>query len=193
MAGLPVLLPSIPRAGGYRKAHFLGDVIAAVIVAIMLIPQSLAYALLAGMPAEVGLYASILPLVLYAVLGTSSTLSVGPVAITSLMTAAALSDVAAQGTGDYLAAAVTLAALSGAMLFACGVLRLGILANFLSHAVVQAFVTASAIVFINSAASRGVNHHSLSCSCRSTPSMNSLTMNNVCLSRPTSKMLTMLG
>lgn len=146
MAGLPGLLPSIPRAGGYHKAHFLGDVIAAVIVAIMLIPQSLAYALLAGMPAEVGLYASILPLVLYALLGTSSTLSVGPVAITSLMTAAALSDIAEQGTGDYLSAAVTLAALSGVMLFACGILRLGILANFLSHSVVQAFVTASAIV-----------------------------------------------
>lgn len=146
MTGLPILLPSIPRGGAYAREHFLGDVIAAVIVAIMLIPQSLAYALLAGMPAEVGLYASILPLVIYAVLGTSTTLSVGPVAITSLMTAAALSDVAEQGTGDYLSAAVTLAALSGAMLFACGVLRLGVLANFLSHSVVQAFVTASAIV-----------------------------------------------
>ncbi|GJM12994.1 MAG: sodium-independent anion transporter [Pseudohongiella sp.] len=120
--------------------------IAAVIVAIMLIPQSLAYALLAGMPAEVGLYASILPLILYALFGTSTTLSVGPVAITSLMTAAALSDIAQQGTSDYLSAAVTLAALSGAMLFSCGILRLGILANFLSHSVVQAFVTASAIV-----------------------------------------------
>jgi sulfate permease, SulP family len=146
MPNLPFLLPSIPRAGGYDREHFLGDVIAAVIVAIMLIPQSLAYALLAGMPAEVGLYASILPLVLYAILGTSSTLSVGPVAITSLMTAAALANVAEQGTGDYLSAAMTLAALSGAMLFACGFLRLGVLANFLPHSVVQAFVTASAIV-----------------------------------------------
>lgn len=146
MASFPVLLPSIPRAGRYDREYFFGDVIAAVIVAIMLIPQSLAYALLAGMPAEVGLYASILPLVLYALLGTSSTLSVGPVAITSLMTAAALADVAEQGTGDYLAGAITLATLSGAMLLACGILRLGVLANFLSHSVVQAFVTASAIV-----------------------------------------------
>lgn len=146
MLSLTCLLPSIPRGGLYNREYFLSDVIAAVIVAIMLIPQSLAYALLAGMPAEVGLYASILPLVAYAVLGTSSTLSVGPVAITSLMTAAALSGVAEQGTADYLSAAITLAALSGAILLACGLLRLGALANFLSHSVVQAFVTASAIV-----------------------------------------------
>ena len=140
------LLPSALKAGRYDRHHFLGDVIAAVIVAIMLIPQSLAYALLAGVPAEVGLYASILPLIAYAILGSSSTLSVGPVAITSLMTAAALSDVAAQGSADYLTASITLAALSGAMLLACGLLRIGILANFLSHTVVQAFITASAII-----------------------------------------------
>ena len=146
MAFLSGLLPSALKAGRYDRHHFLGDVIAAVIVAIMLIPQSLAYALLAGMPAEVGLYASILPLIAYAILGSSSTLSVGPVAITSLMTAAALSDVAAQGAADYLTAAITLAALSGAMLLGCGILRLGILANFLSHTVVQAFITASAII-----------------------------------------------
>ena len=146
MAFLSGLLPSALKSGRYDRYHFLGDVIAAVIVAIMLIPQSLAYALLAGMPAEVGLYASILPLIAYAILGSSSTLSVGPVAITSLMTAAALSDVAAQGSADYLTAAITLAALSGAMLLGCGILRLGILANFLSHTVVQAFITASAII-----------------------------------------------
>ena len=140
------LLPSALKAGRYDRHHFLGDVIAAVIVAIMLIPQSLAYALLAGVPAEVGLYASILPLIAYAILGSSSTLSVGPVAITSLMTAAALSDVAAQGSADYLTAAITLAALSGAMLLGFGTLRFGILANFLSHTVVQAFITASAII-----------------------------------------------
>lgn len=146
MAFLSGLLPMALKAGRYDRHHFLGDVIAAVIVAIMLIPQSLAYALLAGMPAEVGLYASILPLIAYAILGSSSTLSVGPVAITSLMTAAALSDVAAQGSANYLTAAITLAALSGAMLLGCGILRLGILANFLSHTVVQAFITASAII-----------------------------------------------
>jgi len=120
--------------------------IAAVIVAIMLIPQSLAYALLAGLPPEVGLYASIVPLAVYALVGTSSTLSVGPVAITSLLTAAALADLGEQGSVDYLAGAITLAALSGAMLALFGILRFGLLANFLSHSVVQAFVSASAII-----------------------------------------------
>ena len=124
----------------------MGDMVAAIIVAIMLIPQSLAYAMLAGLPAEVGLYASIFPLIAYALLGTSSTLSVGPVAITSLMTAAALAEVAQQGSAGYLEAAITLAALSGLILFAFGILRLGFLANFLSHSVVSAFITASAII-----------------------------------------------
>lgn len=146
MAHLAGLFPTITSARHYSRELLLNDIIAAVIVAIMLIPQSLAYALLAGMPAEAGLYASILPLLVYAVLGTSATLSVGPVAITSLMTAAALSGVAEQGTGDYLSAAITLAALSGAFLLLAGVLRLGLLANFLSHVVVQSFVAASAII-----------------------------------------------
>ena len=110
---------SFPVAGWmkhYNKESFLSDLIAAVIVAIMLIPQSLAYAMLAGLPPEVCLYASIAPLIAYALLGTSSTLSVGPVAITSLMTSAALAEVAQQGTADYLPGAITLTALSGVML-----------------------------------------------------------------------------
>jgi len=130
----------------YNSQVLMNDLVAAVIVAIMLIPQSLAYAMLAGLPPEVGLYASIFPLMAYALLGTSSTLSVGPVAITSLMTAAALAEVAEQGSGNYLSGAITLAALSGLMLLAFGVLRLGFLANFLSHTVVSAFITASAII-----------------------------------------------
>ncbi len=90
-------LPSARWARIYNGDKFKNDMVAAIIVAIMLIPQSLAYALLAGLPAEVGLYSSILPLVFYALLGTSSTLSVGPVAVASLMTASALASVAAQG------------------------------------------------------------------------------------------------
>ena len=139
-------LPIMHWARRYSREDLASDVIAAIIVAIMLIPQSLAYALLAGLPAEVGLYASIAPLLAYAVLGSSRTLSVGPVAITSLLTAAALGEVAQQGTADYLSAATTLALLSGLMLFSCGALRLGIVANFLSHSVVSAFITASAII-----------------------------------------------
>ena len=130
----------------YRKATFASDLLAGCIVTIMLIPQSLAYALLAGLPAEMGLYASILPLVVYALLGTSRTLSVGPVAVVSLMTAMAIGKIAESGTPDYAAAAVVLAALSGIMLLVMGFLRFGFLANFLSHPVVSGFITASAVI-----------------------------------------------
>jgi SulP family sulfate permease len=139
-------LPILDWALTYRRDQFGRDLLAAVIVTVMLIPQSLAYALLAGLPAHVGLYASLLPLVLYAVFGTSRTLSVGPVAVASLMTAAALAPLAAVGTPEYLAGAIVLAAMSGLMLTAMGLLRLGFLANFLSHPVMSGFITASGIV-----------------------------------------------
>ncbi len=122
------------------------DGLAAVIVTIMLIPQSLAYAMLAGMPPEAGLYASILPIIAYAIFGSSRVLAVGPVAVVSLMTAAALGSVAESGTADYATAALTLAALSGAMLFGMGLLRMGFIANFLSHPVIAGFITASAVL-----------------------------------------------
>ena len=130
----------------YDSAAFAGDALAAAIVTIMLIPQSLAYALLAGLPAEVGLYASILPLVAYAIFGTSRALAVGPVAVVSLMTASALAPLGLQGVGDYVAAAGLLAALSGAMLLAMGLLRMGFIANFLSHPVISGFITASGLL-----------------------------------------------
>ena len=121
------------------------DLMVAAIVTVMLIPQSLAYALLAGLPPQVGLYASMAPLVLYAIFGTSRTLAVGPVAVASLMTAAAATTVAAQGTPEYLGAAIALALISGLLLLAMGLLRLGFLANFLSHPVISGFITASGI------------------------------------------------
>ena len=130
----------------YSRDAFASDAVAAVIVAIMLIPQSLAYALLAGLPAEMGLYASILPLMAYALLGTSSTLSVGPVAVVSLMTATAVGKVAAVGTIGYATAAIAMAALSGLMLLGMGLLRFGFLSNLLSHPVVSGFITASGII-----------------------------------------------
>ena len=120
--------------------------LAALIVTIMLIPQSLAYAILAGLPPEVGLYASILPLVAYAIFGTSRTLAVGPVAVASLMTAAAVGRVAETGSAGYVEAAILLAALSGLMLLALGLLRLGFLANLLSHPVISGFITASGLI-----------------------------------------------
>ncbi|WP_105104385.1 SulP family inorganic anion transporter [Microbulbifer pacificus] len=130
----------------YSGGKLRRDLVAAAVVTVMLIPQSLAYALLAGLPAEVGLYASIIPLVAYAVFGSSCTLSVGPVAVASLMSAVALGQVAAQSTADYLVAAAVLALLSGGFLMLLGVLRLGFLANFLSHPVISGFITASGIL-----------------------------------------------
>lgn len=143
-------VPILDWSRTYSKDTLTSDVVAAVIVTIMLIPQSLAYALLAGLPAEMGLYASILPLVAYAIFGTSRALAVGPVAVVSLMTAAAAGNLAAQGTPDYIAAAITLAFLSGLMLLVMGVFRLGFLANFLSHPVIAGFITASGILIATS-------------------------------------------
>ncbi|WP_299355534.1 sulfate permease [uncultured Shimia sp.] len=130
----------------YSRDTLTSDLVAAVIVTIMLIPQSLAYALLAGLPAEMGLYASILPLVAYAIFGTSRALAVGPVAVVSLMTAAAVGNLALQGTAEYVIAAITLAFISGLILTVMGLFRLGFLANFLSHPVIAGFITASGIL-----------------------------------------------
>ncbi|NIZ09920.1 SulP family inorganic anion transporter [Pseudooceanicola sp. HF7] len=139
-------MPILDWGRRYDRATFRNDMIAALIVTIMLIPQSLAYALLAGLPPEAGLYASILPIVLYAIFGTSGALAVGPVAVVSLLTASALGQVAAQGTAGYAVAALTLAFLSGVFLLGLGLLRLGFLANFLSHPVIAGFITASGIL-----------------------------------------------
>ena len=140
------LLPALDWATDYDRGILANDLLAAVIVTIMLIPQSLAYALLAGLPAEMGLYASILPLAVYALFGTSRTLSVGPVAVASLMTATAVGKVASAGSADYATAAIALAMLSGLMMLVMGALRFGFLANFLSHPVVSGFITASGII-----------------------------------------------
>ena len=138
--------PILDWGRSYDRSAFTGDAVAAVIVTILLIPQSLAYALLAGMPPEAGIYASIAPIILYAIFGTSRALAVGPVAVVSLMTAAAVGNITESGTAGYITAALTLAALSGGMLLALGLLRLGFLANFLSHPVIAGFITASGIL-----------------------------------------------
>ncbi|MCG7572911.1 sulfate permease [Phaeobacter sp. CNT1-3] len=143
-------LPILDWATDYNRGTLTNDMLAAVIVTIMLIPQSLAYALLAGLPAEMGLYASILPLVAYAIFGTSRALAVGPVAVVSLMTAAAVGNLALQGTAEYALAAITLAFMSGAILLVMGIFRLGFLANFLSHPVIAGFITASGILIATS-------------------------------------------
>ena len=139
-------LPMLEWGRRYSRETFTNDAVAALIVTIMLIPQSLAYALLAGLPPEVGLYASVAPLLLYAVLGSSRVLAVGPVAVVSLMTAAAVAEHAAAGTHAYWQVAMTLAFLSGGMLLIMGLLRLGFLANFLSHPVISGFISASGLL-----------------------------------------------
>lgn len=139
-------LPILTWGRDYNRSALSGDLVAALIVTIMLIPQSLAYALLAGLPAEAGLYASIAPIILYTIFGTSRALAVGPVAVVSLMTAAALSNIVEQGTMGYAVAALSLAALSGIILLAMGLFRLGFVANFLSHPVIAGFITASGII-----------------------------------------------
>ncbi len=130
----------------YQRPWLAGDLTAGLIVTVMLIPQSLAYAMLAGLPPQVGLYASILPLLAYAFFGSSMTLAVGPVAVASLMTASALSPLAAPGSDTYIALAVLLALMSGLILLIAGVLRLGFLAYFLSHPVISGFISGSAIL-----------------------------------------------
>ena len=139
-------LPALEWLRGYNRESLINDGLAAIIVTIMLIPQSLAYALLAGLPAEMGLYASILPLIAYALFGSSRTLSVGPVAVASLMTASAVGAIASQGVVDYASAATLLALLGGLMLIAMGLLKFGFVSHFLSHPVVSGFITASAII-----------------------------------------------
>ena len=122
--------PILGWGRSYTRDNLVSDLVAAAIVTIMLVPQSLAYALLAGLPAEVGLYASMLPLVAYAIFGTSRTLAVGPVAVVSLMTAAALGKLGLAGAAEYAAAAVTLAALSGVDAFGAWHFPLGLSCQF---------------------------------------------------------------
>ncbi len=146
MSALRRMLPALDWAREYNRGFLASDTLAAIIVTVMLIPQSLAYALLAGLPAEMGLYASILPLVAYALFGTSRTLSVGPVAVVSLMTATAVGNIAESGSAEYVSAAIAMALISGLMLVVMGFLRFGFLANFLSQPVVSGFITASGLI-----------------------------------------------
>lgn len=131
---------------GYRRDWLAGDLIAGLIVAVMLIPQSLAYAMIAGLPLQMGLYASVLPVIAYALFGSSMALAVGPVAVASLMTASALAPLAAAQSAQYALLAMQLSLLSGLMLLAFGVLRLGFLAHFLSHPVISGFISGAAVL-----------------------------------------------
>jgi len=143
---LPDWLPVLRWARGYGRGQLGGDLTAAAVVTLLLIPQSLAYALLAGMPAVTGLYASMLPLMVYALMGTSPVLGVGPAALRSIMSLAAVGAVASVGSEAFLAASALLALMVGALLLLMGALRMGFLASFLSTPVLSGFVTASGLL-----------------------------------------------
>jgi SulP family sulfate permease len=132
----------------YSRPKLGADVAAGLIVAILVIPQSLAYALLAGLPPQAGLYVSIFPVIAYALLGSSMVQAVGPVAITAIMTYSVLSPLATPGSPEYIVLAAVLSLLSGAMLLACGVLRLGFLSQLLSRPVISGFISGSAVLIM---------------------------------------------
>jgi SulP family sulfate permease len=145
-SGLSRYAPILDWGLHYQSQDLLGDVMAGLIVAIMLIPQGMAYALLAGLPPQVGLYASILPLILYPCFGTSRALAVGPAAMDSLLVATSLSVLASPGSYDYIALALALAAMIGLIQIAMGLVRLGFIVNFLSQSVILGFTNAAALI-----------------------------------------------
>jgi SulP family sulfate permease len=128
----------------YERKHLPGDALAGVIVATLLIPQAMAYALLAGLPPQVGLYASLLPLAVYALLGSSRFLSVGPSALLSLLIVTQVTAWAEPGSPRYIAFAMATALIAGVMQIAMGAARLGVLMNFLSQPVLSGFTSAAA-------------------------------------------------
>lgn len=133
---------------GYSRGKLGADVAAGLIVTVLVIPQSLAYALLAGLPPQTGLYVSIFPVIAYALLGSSMVQAVGPVAITAIMTYSVLTPLAAPGSPQYLAFAATLSLISGVMVLACGFMRLGFLSQLLSRPVISGFISGSAILIV---------------------------------------------
>ncbi len=139
-------IPILNWLPSYKKAYFKGDLIAGLTVGVMLIPQGMAYAMLAGLPPIYGMYASIIPLILYAIFGTSRQLAVGPVAMVSLLVAAGVGAIAAQGTEQYIVLAILLALMVGLIQLLMGVFKLGFLVNFLSHPVISGFTSAAALI-----------------------------------------------
>ncbi|MFH1843594.1 MAG: SulP family inorganic anion transporter, partial [bacterium] len=136
------------------KATLRADFIGGLTVALVLIPQSMAYAQLAGLPAYYGLYAAFLPPMIASLFGSSRQLATGPVAVVSLMTAAALEPLASAGSEEYIAYAVLLALLVGSFQFLLGILKLGLIVNFLSHPVVNGFSNAAALIIATSQLSK---------------------------------------
>lgn len=139
-------LPALDWLKNYQRADFPADLLAGLVVAVMLVPQAMAYATLAGLAPVTGLYAATLPLVVYAFFGSSKHLAVGPVAIVSLLTFTGVASVAEPGSAEFVAYAALLALMVGSLQFLLGLLRLGFVSNFVSHAVISGFTSAAAII-----------------------------------------------
>ncbi len=151
---LEKVLPFLAWFKGYTPGKFKIDAMAGVTVALVLIPQSMAYAQLAGLPAYYGLYASFLPPLIASLFGSSRQLATGPVAVVSLMTATSLESLATAGSGGYIAYAILLSVLVGVFQLSLGILRLGLVVNFLSHPVVNGFTNAAALIIASSQLSK---------------------------------------
>lgn len=143
---LQTFFPAASWLPAYRRAHLGGDVGAGLTVAVMLVPQAMAYAMLAGLPPVIGLYASTIPLVLYALFGTSKQLAVGPVAMVSLLVATSVGTLAKAGSAEYIGFALTLMLMVGVLQLVLGLARAGFVVNFLSHPVVSGFTSAAALI-----------------------------------------------
>lgn len=139
-------IPALEWLPNYRKTDLRGDLVAGITVAMMLIPQAMSYALLAGLPPYIGLYAAVLPLLVYAFFGTSRQLAVGPVAMVALLVFSGVSGLAEVGSERYIALAIGLSLLVGILQFGMGVFRLGFLTNFMSHPVISGFTSAAALI-----------------------------------------------
>ncbi len=142
------MIPAVAWLRSYQLRDVKGDITAGVIVAIMLVPQSMAYAMLAGLPPVTGLYASTIPIFVYSLFGSSRHLAVGPVAVVSLLVLSSCSKLTPPGTTEYIGLALMLALMVGIMQLTLGLLRLGFLTNFFSHAVISGFTSAAAIIII---------------------------------------------
>lgn len=139
-------VPAVDWLQHYQRRDLRGDLIAGITVTMMLIPQAMSYALLAGLPPYIGLYASVLPLVVYAVFGTSRQLAVGPVAMVALLVSSGVGTMADIGSERYIALAILLSLMVGAIQFGMGAFRLGFLTNFMSHPVISGFTSAAALI-----------------------------------------------
>lgn len=139
-------MPILDWLPNYQRKDLQGDMSAGITVAMMLIPQAMSYALLAGLPPIIGLYASILPLVIYAIFGTSRQLAVGPVAMVALLVTSGVGAIAQSGTDKYVMLAVALSLMVGVIQLGMGVFRLGFLTNFMSHPVISGFTSAAALI-----------------------------------------------